>query len=120
MQEQFSEKDADFIERNGRLVFLAFLKPIINGHGWDFKEVQISKEKRLDCDVTYYQHKYVIELKIWHGQKTHENGINQLAEYLDLQKMEEGYLVIFDKNLKKKWRQEDLKMNEKRAFAVWV
>jgi hypothetical protein len=29
MKEQHSSKDKDFIERNGRLLFLAFIKPII-------------------------------------------------------------------------------------------
>ncbi len=68
MREQFSEKDRDFAERNGRLIFLAFLKPIINGGGWDFKEPQISGEKRLDVAITFFQHKYVVELKIWRGE----------------------------------------------------
>ena len=39
MKEQYSHIDADFIEREGRLLFLAFIKPIINGVGFDFKEV---------------------------------------------------------------------------------
>ncbi|MGL4910796.1 MAG: AAA family ATPase, partial [Romboutsia sp.] len=41
MKEQYSNIDANFIEREGRLLFLAFIKPIINGVGFDFKEVQI-------------------------------------------------------------------------------
>lgn len=57
IKEQYSDKDQDFLERNGRLVFLAFLKPIINGKGFDFKEVQISQEKRLDVVVTYLEQK---------------------------------------------------------------
>ena len=47
-KEQFSKKDQKFIEREGRLLFLAFLKPIINGDGYDFKEVTISKENQMD------------------------------------------------------------------------
>ena len=47
-KEQYSTLDSKFIEREGRLLFLAFIKPIINGTGFDFKEVQISEEKRLD------------------------------------------------------------------------
>jgi len=47
MKEQYGKKDTGFIERNGRLLFLAFIRPIINGKGFDFKEVQISEEKRL-------------------------------------------------------------------------
>jgi hypothetical protein len=39
MKEQYSAKDGRFLEREGRLVFLAFIKLIINGRGFDFKEV---------------------------------------------------------------------------------
>lgn len=38
--------DKEFIEHHGRLLFLAFIKPIINGTGFDFKEVKVSEEKR--------------------------------------------------------------------------
>lgn len=37
---------------------MAFLKPIINGSGYDFKEVQISDEKRLDLVITYIKKIY--------------------------------------------------------------
>lgn len=52
MKEQYSHKDEKFIEHHGRLLFLAFIKPIINGIGFDFKEVQVSQEKRLDVKET--------------------------------------------------------------------
>jgi hypothetical protein len=48
MKSEYSKRDCDFLERQGRLVFLAFLKPILNGHGHAFKEPQTSEEKRLD------------------------------------------------------------------------
>ena len=71
MKKEYSRKDRDFLEKNGRLVFLAFLKPIINGSGYDFKEPQISDEKRLDVVITHLNNKYVAELKLWRGQKAH-------------------------------------------------
>ena len=69
MKEQYSKKDIEFIEHHGRLLFLAFIKPIINGVGFDFKEVQVSEEKRLDVVITYNSFKYIIEMKIWRGEK---------------------------------------------------
>ena len=36
MKEEFSEKDATFLEKQGRLVFLSFLAPILNGKGHSF------------------------------------------------------------------------------------
>ena len=120
MQEQYSKKDRDFLERNGRLVFLAFIRPILNGHGYDFKEVQISEERRLDVTITFYQHKYVAELKIWRGEAAHEEGLEQLNDYLDRLKLTEGYLVIFDHKEIKTWHSEWIEYKDKKIFIIWV
>jgi hypothetical protein len=120
MREQYSGKDASFLERNGRLIFLAFLKPIINGSGFDFKEPQISEERRLDVVITYLQHKYIAELKIWRGAEAHADGLAQLADYIDRQQLNEGYLLIFDHSKKKSWKSGWEKVMQKRFFVVWV
>lgn len=122
MKEQYSVKDSKFIERNGRLLFLAFLKPILNGRGFDFKEVQISEEKRLDIVVTVGDRKYIIELKVWRGEKYHEKGIEQLCDYLERQNENQGYLVIYD--LRKQsgliGKCQQIKQSGKDIFAAWV
>jgi Predicted AAA-ATPase len=120
MKKEYNKKDRDFLEKNGRLVFLAFLKPIINGSGYDFKEPQISEEKRLDLVITYLQHKYIAELKLWYGQKAHDKGLTQLADYLEKQALNEGYLLIFDHSEIKKWDSEWIEIQGKKIFAVWV
>lgn len=120
MKEQYSNIDANFIEREGRLLFLAFIKPIINGIGFDFKEVQISEEKRLDIVITYNNFKYIIELKIWNGQKYHEKGISQLYDYLDILSVSKGYLVIYNFNKNKECKQERIEYKNKDIFAVYV
>ena len=120
MKEQYSREDEKFLERNGRLIFLAFVKPIINGKGYDFKEVQISEEKRIDIIITYGTFRYIIELKVWRGGKAHEQGIGQLTGYLEQQHCDRGYLVIFDFREKKEWKQEHIQQDGKDIFAVWV
>jgi hypothetical protein len=120
MREEYNKRERDFLERNARLVFLAFLKPIINGFGYSFKEPQISEERRLDVVVTFYQHRYLIELKVWRGEAAHKKGLEQLAEYMDAQNFPEGYLLIFDHSNRKSWKQEELTLNGKRVRAVWV
>jgi Predicted AAA-ATPase len=120
MKKEYSKKDRKFLEKNGRLVFLAFIKPIINGSGYDFKEPQISEEKRLDVVITYLHQKFVAELKLWYGQKAHEEGLKQLTDYLDRQNLNEGYLLIFDHSEVKNWRSEWLETDGKKIFAVWV
>lgn len=108
------------LKREGRLLFLAFIKPIINGVGFDFKEVQISEEKRLDVVITYNNHKYIIELKIWRGESYHKKGLSQLVDYLDTNSLKKGYLVIFDFNKKKEYKSKKLQIEEKDIFAVFV
>ncbi len=120
MREQYSKKDRDFLERNGRLVFLAFVKPILNGAGYDFKETQISEERRLDVVLTYFEHKYIAELKIWRGQEAHEEGLLQLADYLDRQGLTDGYLLIFDHSSVKTWQTDRVVVKGKNIFMVWV
>ncbi|MGM0502904.1 MAG: GxxExxY protein, partial [Bacillota bacterium] len=120
IKEQYSSQDQDFLERKGRLIFLAFIKPIINGRGFDFKEVQISEEKRLDIVITYLDEKYIVELKIWRGEKYHQKGLKQLADYLDSQNVEQGYLVNFNFNQNKEYKQERIEQDNKEIFAIWV
>jgi AAA-like domain len=120
MKKEYSTKDSTFLERDGRLIFLAFMRPILNGAGYDFKEPQVSEEKRLDVVITYHQHLYVAELKIWHGAAAHEKGLAQLADYLDLLGLDSGYLLIFDTNKKKKWEKNWVDVQGKRIFWVRV
>ncbi|MEN9611857.1 MAG: hypothetical protein RLZZ628_2671 [Bacteroidota bacterium] len=120
MKREYSRKNRDFLEKHARLVFLAFLKPIINGAGYDFKEPQISEEKRLDVVITYYEHKYISELKLWRGQKLHEKGLIQLTDYLESQQLTEGYLLIFDHAEVKNWANEWIISQGKRIFMIWV
>lgn len=120
IKEQYSTLDSDFIEREGRLLFLAFIKPIINGTGFDFKEVQISEEKRLDIVITYLKEKYIVELKVWRGEKYHEKGLNQLAQYLDNQNINNGYLLIYNFNKNKEYKSEEVVIQGKKIFVVWV
>ncbi len=120
MKEQYSEQDQAFLERNGRLVFVSFLKPIINGKGHVFLEPQISEEKRLDIVITFYEYKYIIELKLWYGSKTHDKGLLQLADYLDRQNQDKGWLVIFEHRRKKTWGKKAMQKKGKEILGVWV
>lgn len=122
MRQEYSQRDTAFLERNGRLIFLAFLKPILNGRGFDFKEPQISEEKRLDVVVTFGAQKAIIELKIWRGEEAHQKGIRQLGDYLERAGQQQGYLIIFDFSCQPRQseKQEHLEFDGKQIFAVWV
>ena len=120
MKEQYSSIDKTFLEREGRLIFLSFIRPIINGVGFAFKEVQISEEKRLDVVITYNENKYIIELKVWRGEEYHEKGLKQLADYLDINNQSKGYLLVFNFNKNKEYKKEELTVEGKEIFEVFV
>ncbi|ADK14063.1 AAA family ATPase [Clostridium ljungdahlii] len=96
MKHEYSEKREALLEADGRLLFLAFISPIINGIGFAFKEVQGGEEKRFDIVITYNKKMYIVELKVWHGEEYHEKGLVQLGEYLKQYSLDTGYLLIFD------------------------
>ena len=120
MKEHASDRDERFLEREGRLVFLSFLKPIVNGHGFLFKEPVVGKERRMDVVVTYGTDRRIFELKIWYGDAWHQKGLQQLSDYLDLYDQKKGFLLIFDFNKSKQYRQETIRHGDKTVFAVWV
>jgi hypothetical protein len=73
------------LDKNGRLLLMSFLSPIINGKGFMFKENVIAEDRKMDLVITYNDKRYVIELKIWYGEKYLSDGIEQLCEsYLGL------------------------------------
>jgi len=121
MHENYSEKNTHFLEKHGTLLFLAFTKPVINGKGFDFKEVQVSEERRLDVVITYLNQKYIVELKRWRGEEAHQEGLEQLSDYLDRQNLKQGFLLIYDFRLKEKeYKHQEIKHKDKDIFAVWV
>lgn len=120
MKEHYSDRDQKFIEREGRLLFLAYLRSIINGVGFDFKEPNVSHERRMDLVITFRGKRYVLELKIWRGQQYHEEGLAQLSDYLDSYSLKEGFLLIYDFNKGKTYKEEEITFRDKQIFAVWV
>ncbi len=95
MKSEYRENDEQFYENQGRLLFLCFLKPIINGTGFYYVEPQTKSDTRMDIVVTYPDEEFVIELKIWRGDQYRRDGIKQLNGYLESREQKKGYLVSF-------------------------
>ena len=96
LREEYRESTVPFLEREGRLLFLTFLKPVINGIGFYYVEPETRDNRRMDLVVTYERQEFIVELKIWRGDKYEERGRDQLSGYLETRGMDEGYLVTFD------------------------
>ena len=121
MREEYRESTVPFLEKEGRLLFLTFLKPIINGIGFYYVEPQTRDNRRMDLVVTYDKQEFIVELKIWRGDKYEQTGREQLSEYLATRGMDEGYLVTFDFSKNKQDKvPEWVEVNGKRVFEVVV
>ena len=51
---------------------------------------------RMDILIIHNTRKYIIETKIWEGNKNYQAGKKQLAAYLKLEDVMVGYYVLFD------------------------
>jgi len=102
-----------FKERDGREQFLLYLKPIINGTGNYYIEAQTRDQTRTDVVVDYLGQQYIIELKIWHGQRYNEEGERQLSQYLDYWGLDTGYMLSFNFNKKKEQGVHPVRVGDK-------
>ena len=59
--------------------------------------------KRLDLCLQYQEVKYPIELKLHYGEKTYQEGKEQLAGYMDKLGCTEGWLIVFDQRKNTPW-----------------
>ena len=91
-----------FKEKDGREQFLLYLKPIINGTGNYYIEAQTRDQTRTDVIVDYLGQQYIIELKIWRGERYNAEGEKQIGEYLDYWHLNTGYMLSFNFNKNKK------------------
>lgn len=100
-EEIYGTHPQQFVESDGRKLFLLYLRPIINGVGNYYIEAQTRDERRMDVVVDYLGHRYVVELKIWHGEEYNSRGEEQLVGYLDYYQLHTGYMLSFNFNQKK-------------------
>jgi hypothetical protein len=96
MKEEYRKSNDSFLEKEGRLIFLAFLKPIINGKGFYFVESETKDNLRMDIIIVFNNKQYIIELKKWYGKENKNKGYEQLTNYLEIKGEKKGYYIVFD------------------------
>ena len=109
-----------FKEKDGRELFLLYLKPIINGTGNYYIEAQTRDQTRTDVIVDYLGQQYIIELKIWRGESYNTEGEKQISEYLDYFNLSTGYMLSFNFNKKKETGLKRVEVGDKVLFEVTV
>ena len=110
------EAEKKFIEDEGREKFLTYLSPIINGVGTFSVEERNRDRRRMDVVIHYRGRRYIIELKIWHGDRYNEKGGKQIMDYLDSYGLDEGYLLSFSFNKTKDPGVEKINIGDKTIY----
>ena len=118
MNDEAAEKK--FIEEEGRERFLTYLSPIINGVGTYSVEDKAADSTRMDVVIHYNGKRYIIELKIWHGDRYNRKGEQQLIAYLDRFDLNTGYMLSFNFNKKKEPGVREVHIGEKILYEGTV
>ena len=113
LEERFKEKD-------GRELFLLYLKPIINGTGNYYIEAQTRDQTRTDIIVDYLGKQYIVELKIWRGPRYNAEGEKQISEYLDYFGLATGYMLSFNFNKNKETGVKQVHVGDKLLYEGTV
>jgi hypothetical protein len=92
----------DYREAAPHLILMAFLQRVINGGAQIIREFAAGR-KRLDLDVIMGERHHPIELKLWRGPKSREEGLEQLAKYCRQVGVTDGWLVLFDRREGRTW-----------------
>jgi len=95
-------KGMPYQEAAPHLVFMAYLQRVVN-HGGRVEREFAAGLGRADLVAELGGRLEVIELKIWRGDYTLTEGLEQVSRYAKLLSRDTGYLFIFDPESKKKW-----------------
>ena len=114
------KSDDKFIEDNGRMIFLLYLRAIINGTGNYYVEARTHSKRRTDVIVDYRGKQFIVEMKIWHGQEYNNRGEQQLLDYLNEYHLNRGYMLSFNFNKNKKPGVQKILIGEKSILEAVV
>ena len=87
------ETPQEYVGQNLLYAYLDHFIRIV--HADMFLEVQTGRG-RIDLLIIHNARKYIVETKIWEGERYYQAGKKQLVAYLKTEKADEGYYVVFD------------------------
>ncbi len=80
----------------GQHLLFAYLDQFVESvAGMMYMEVPTGRG-RIDLLILHKGRKYIVETKIWGGDRHYQAGKKQLAAYMKLETASEGYYVVFD------------------------
>lgn len=70
--------------------------------------------------ISFNKKEYILELKLWYGQKHHEESLKQMGRYLESRNQDTGYLVAFNFNSNKEFTSHWTEVEGKKIFEILV
>jgi len=100
---QVPETPHEFV---GQYLLFAYLDQFVHQiRGFMYTEVRTGRGQ-MDLIIFHQGEKYIVETKIWEGKSRYSAGKHQLAAYLKLEAVTEGYYVVFDHRSKPQARND--------------
>ncbi len=99
---------------------LSLKKPLCTGTGFYHIESRTSTQRWMDIVADFGREQFIVELKLWHGEKKQTDAYEQLYGYLESMHAAEGFLLTFDLREKKKIRKERISYKGKRILDLVI
>ena len=104
----------------GQYLLLAYLDLFVHKIGGHLYPEVPTGRGRMDIILLYRDEKHIVETKLWRGEKRYQSGKIQLAAYLDKERVQRGYYVVFDhrQNAQPRDEHECVAGNEIISFCI--
>jgi len=90
-------RSTDYLARNYRLIFLAYLKEYMSIYGFCYIDSKNTDMRRMDIIAEISDEQYVIEFRTARNDRQYKDEIyQQFADYLESKDKTNGYLALFD------------------------
>jgi hypothetical protein len=83
-------------------MLMAFLQRVVNGGGRIEREYGLGR-RALDLMIHWRVARHAIEVKLRRDTETETDALEQVASYLDIAGLAEGFLVMFDLRREVSW-----------------
>jgi hypothetical protein len=90
-------------EAGPHLMVMAFLQRVVNGGGRIEREYGLGR-RALDLMLHWRGARHAIEVKLRRDTETEADALDQVASYLDLAGLDNGFLVMFDLRREVSWQ----------------
>ena len=105
----------------GQYLLIGYLDMFVRQIGADIYPEVPTGRGRMNIILLFLGRKYIIETKLFYGEKRYQAGKKQLAEYLKSEQVGEGYYIVFDyRSQKAQSRMEKEKIDAKIIFSYCI